>query len=350
MLPAPLQERFVAGAFRAATANMKEMTAKFVRGVSLVGYGVSLALGVGVPIPILDEAVLRHATVRDRDILAPVIDYSSDYPNRTGKVLARLSYEELKRGEVAALALMHDIHPQPLNALPAAARRQVRLKLLQNNSMEIFPSVLRAAGLGAAGFSLAAMWNFAHEFIGAGVASRPAVPILILEIALIGLLTFILALPGALCAPLGRDLWMLLAGGRRKLPAALGTLVGSTVGIALVMLFVTALTEINDPSWLRLSHFIVSGGLIGASIGLPWLLSIRLSPNRLWPVLLAGLCGGLVFLGVTQLDAWWPQHSYALSRDGRLGDYNYVIHAVSGILTGLGSALGLVWGRLRQRS
>jgi uncharacterized protein (DUF39 family) len=32
-----------------------------------------------------------------------VIDYSGDYPNRTGRVLARLSYEELKRGEVTLL-------------------------------------------------------------------------------------------------------------------------------------------------------------------------------------------------------------------------------------------------------
>jgi uncharacterized protein (DUF39 family) len=87
----------------ALTANMKEMKAKFVRGVSLIGYGVSLALGVGVPIPILDEEILRRTTVRDRDILAPVIDYSSDYPNRTGKVLCRLSYEELKRGEASVL-------------------------------------------------------------------------------------------------------------------------------------------------------------------------------------------------------------------------------------------------------
>ena len=87
----------------ALTANMKEMKPKFVRGVSMIGYGVSLALGVGVPIPILDEEVLRHTTVRDRDILAPVIDYSSDYPNRTGKVLCRLSYEELKRGEASVL-------------------------------------------------------------------------------------------------------------------------------------------------------------------------------------------------------------------------------------------------------
>jgi L-aspartate semialdehyde sulfurtransferase len=102
----------------ALTANMKEMTPKFVRGVSLVGYGVSLALGVGVPIPILDEAVLRHATVRDRDILAPVIDYSSDYPTRTGKVLARLSYEELKRGEATVLGKTVEVGS--LSSYPAA--------------------------------------------------------------------------------------------------------------------------------------------------------------------------------------------------------------------------------------
>jgi uncharacterized protein (DUF39 family) len=87
----------------ALTANMKEMRPQFVRGASLRGYGVSLALGVGIPIPVLNTQVLKRTTVRDRDILAPVIDYATDYPNRTGKVLARLSYEELKRGEVTLL-------------------------------------------------------------------------------------------------------------------------------------------------------------------------------------------------------------------------------------------------------
>jgi len=83
------------------TADMKSMRPRFVRGVSLVGYGVSLALGVGIPIPILNERVLERTTVRDRDILAPVIDYGSDYPNRTGKVIARVSYGELRSGEIA---------------------------------------------------------------------------------------------------------------------------------------------------------------------------------------------------------------------------------------------------------
>jgi uncharacterized protein (DUF39 family) len=82
------------------TANMKEMKPKYVRGVSLIGYGVSLALGVGIPIPILSPQILKRTTVRDRDIYASVIDYSSEYPNRTGKVVCRLSYEELRKGEV----------------------------------------------------------------------------------------------------------------------------------------------------------------------------------------------------------------------------------------------------------
>jgi uncharacterized protein (DUF39 family) len=87
----------------ALTANMKEMRPEFVRGASLRGYGVSLALGVGIPIPILNPDILKRTTVRDRDILAPVVDYATDYPNRTGKVLAHVSYEELKRGEVNLL-------------------------------------------------------------------------------------------------------------------------------------------------------------------------------------------------------------------------------------------------------
>ncbi len=82
------------------TANMKEMKSKYVRGISLIGYGVSLALGVGIPIPILGPHILKRTTVKDSEIFASVIDYSSDYPNRTGKVLCRLTYEELRKGEV----------------------------------------------------------------------------------------------------------------------------------------------------------------------------------------------------------------------------------------------------------
>ena len=85
----------------ALTGNMKEMRADFLRGVSFTGYGVSLSVGVGIPIPILNPGILKRTTVRDRDIYAPVIDYSEDYPNRRSRIITRLSYEEMKRGEVS---------------------------------------------------------------------------------------------------------------------------------------------------------------------------------------------------------------------------------------------------------
>jgi uncharacterized protein (DUF39 family) len=84
----------------ALTGNMKEMDARYVRGISLKGYGVSLALGIGIPIPVLNKEILKRTTVRDRDIYAPVIDYSRDYPQRSSHIICRISYEELKRGEV----------------------------------------------------------------------------------------------------------------------------------------------------------------------------------------------------------------------------------------------------------
>lgn len=84
----------------ALTGDMKQMRREFVRGVSFRGYGVSLGLGVGVPIPILNEDILKRTCVRDRDILAPVVDYSMDYPQNTGKIITQVNYEQLKSGEI----------------------------------------------------------------------------------------------------------------------------------------------------------------------------------------------------------------------------------------------------------
>ena len=84
----------------ALTADMKQMRPEFVRGVSLRGYGVSLSLGIGIPIPVLNEQVLKRACVRDRDIFAPVVDYGTDYPQKTGRVIGHVSYEQLRSGAI----------------------------------------------------------------------------------------------------------------------------------------------------------------------------------------------------------------------------------------------------------
>jgi len=69
--------------------------------VSFVGYGVSLAVGVGIPIPILDEQTVKHCAVSDADLVASVVDYSTDYPECTPGNLGTVTYKELKSGKIA---------------------------------------------------------------------------------------------------------------------------------------------------------------------------------------------------------------------------------------------------------
>ena len=83
------------------------MQTRYVRGVSLLGYGVSLQVGVGVPIPIVDEAALRYAAVRDEDIVAQVVDYSEAYPQGLGGSLAEVTYAELKSGVIVVERSTH---------------------------------------------------------------------------------------------------------------------------------------------------------------------------------------------------------------------------------------------------
>jgi uncharacterized protein (DUF39 family) len=83
--------------------DMKGMNTRYVRGVSMLGYGASLALGIGIPIPLLDEEMAGYVGVRDGDILAPVIDYSSAYPERRSEIITQVSYQNLRSGIVEIL-------------------------------------------------------------------------------------------------------------------------------------------------------------------------------------------------------------------------------------------------------
>jgi uncharacterized protein (DUF39 family) len=80
--------------------DLKQMSTRWFRGVSFLGYGVSLMLGVGIPIPILDENMLKYVAVTDEELFAPIVDYSKDYPQGTGEILGRVSYAQLKSGKI----------------------------------------------------------------------------------------------------------------------------------------------------------------------------------------------------------------------------------------------------------
>jgi len=89
------------GATLCLIGDLKQMNARYLRGASLTGYGASLIVGAGIPIPILDEETCRAAALPDSRLKAPVVDYSVDYPQMTGKVLAEVTYAELRSGSIA---------------------------------------------------------------------------------------------------------------------------------------------------------------------------------------------------------------------------------------------------------
>lgn len=80
--------------------DLKGMNDTWLRGMSMRGYGVSLYVGVGIPIPILDAEMARCTAVSDRDLVAPIVDYSSDYPQSAGEPLGEVSYAELRSGSI----------------------------------------------------------------------------------------------------------------------------------------------------------------------------------------------------------------------------------------------------------
>jgi uncharacterized protein (DUF39 family) len=88
------------GGTLAVIGDLKQMKAKWLVGTSFLGYGATLTVGLGVPIPILNEEVLTYTLVTDADILAPVVDYSEAYPMRKPDILKEVSYADLKAGKI----------------------------------------------------------------------------------------------------------------------------------------------------------------------------------------------------------------------------------------------------------
>ncbi len=80
------------------TGDLKQMSSRYLRAATFHKYGPSLYIGIGIPIPILNERMAKNTAVRDRDILTNIVDYGIQRRDRpTVKVV---SYEDLKSGSV----------------------------------------------------------------------------------------------------------------------------------------------------------------------------------------------------------------------------------------------------------
>ena len=84
----------------AVIGDLKQMSPRWLVGTSMLGYGCTLTVGIGVPIPILNEEIVQYTAVTDADISAPIVDYSGAYPQMKPDTLGEVSYAQLKSGKI----------------------------------------------------------------------------------------------------------------------------------------------------------------------------------------------------------------------------------------------------------
>lgn len=109
----------------ALIGDAKQMGDRWVKGCYFKGYGPSLMIGIGVPLPVLNETVVERCAVQDADLVAPVVDFS--IPRRVRPTFGLVSYAQLKSGRITLDG--RSVRAAPLSSIFLA--RQVAQELKQ---------------------------------------------------------------------------------------------------------------------------------------------------------------------------------------------------------------------------
>ena len=105
----------------ALMGEMREMSSEFLRGAYFEKYGVTMYVGVGVPIPLLDEDLAHRVSIRNSQIDTFIEDYGCK-----GDLIGKVNYEQLRSGEIEFMGKR--IHTAPLSSLFKARQIAAILK------------------------------------------------------------------------------------------------------------------------------------------------------------------------------------------------------------------------------
>ncbi len=84
----------------AVLGDLKQMEPKWLIGITMKGYGVTLSVGIGIPIPILNEEICQYAAVKDEEIWTQIVDYGRAYPEGEKETIGEVNYGQLKSGKI----------------------------------------------------------------------------------------------------------------------------------------------------------------------------------------------------------------------------------------------------------
>jgi uncharacterized protein (DUF39 family) len=99
----------------AVIGNLKEMSSEYLRAAYYENYGVSLFVGIGIPIPVLNVEMARRVSINNSQIHTSVLDYGMPGMPKIGEV----SYEELRSGQI-------EINGQSIRTAPVASLAKAR--------------------------------------------------------------------------------------------------------------------------------------------------------------------------------------------------------------------------------
>ena len=130
--------------------DLKEMSPRWLMGASLLGYGCSLVVGVGIPIPILDEEMAMFTGVSDEEIVTQVKDYSFTRQDP----ICEVNYGQLRSGTITVEG--REVPTVPISSYSRAREIADTLRnwigrgeFILGEPQKMIPTVPRAEGASA---------------------------------------------------------------------------------------------------------------------------------------------------------------------------------------------------------
>jgi len=99
--------------------DLKQMSDKWLKGISMLGYGPTMAVGLGIPIPILNAEMAAYTGVSNDELFTQVVDYAYDYPNRVSRNYGEVSYGQLMSGTI-------EVNGKPVQTAPLSSYVKAR--------------------------------------------------------------------------------------------------------------------------------------------------------------------------------------------------------------------------------
>ncbi|MFA5845205.1 MAG: homocysteine biosynthesis protein [Coriobacteriia bacterium] len=108
----------------AVIADLKSASAEYFSAATFTKYGVSAFVGIGIPIPVLDEDIAQTLALTDADITATAFDYGVQRRSRPS--LGRFTYAQLRSGTIEIDG--KKVPTGPISSLPKARAIAAELK------------------------------------------------------------------------------------------------------------------------------------------------------------------------------------------------------------------------------